>query len=84
MWLQTNATALVTTIMQRAGLRERLAQALAHEAGAVGVRAADLKKTQRAALLSALTSYPLAYAGHEGYKKVRWAQEIYCGWRALT
>ncbi len=42
----------MTTLLQRHGLRERLADALAAELGLGGVRVCDLKRGQRAALVS--------------------------------
>lgn len=48
-------------------------QALCTAAGvdARGTRAAELRKAQRQALLTALTACPVDVAGHEGYMKVR-------------
>ncbi|EFJ44188.1 hypothetical protein VOLCADRAFT_106515 [Volvox carteri f. nagariensis] len=66
---QAGGTALVTTLLQRHGVRERLAEALVSELGLVDRRVCDVKKAERAALVSALTSYELPYNGHEGYKK---------------
>ncbi|GLC46001.1 hypothetical protein PLESTB_001029100 [Pleodorina starrii] len=67
--IRAGGTALVTTLLQRHGLRERLAEALVSELGLGGRRVCDVKKAERAALVSALTSYELPYHGHEGYKK---------------
>ncbi|GLI62363.1 hypothetical protein VaNZ11_004982 [Volvox africanus] len=67
--IRAGGSALVTTLLQRHGLRERLADALVSELGLGGRRVCDVKKADRAALVSALTSYELPYHGHEGYKK---------------
>lgn len=40
------------------------------QAGVLERRVAELRKTERAALLDMLTQYPLLYKGHEGYAKV--------------
>ena len=50
-----------------------LPQALcaAADIDAKATRAAELRKTQRQALLSALTAWPVDITGHEGYMKVR-------------
>lgn len=49
--------------------QERLALALCAELGLSERRAAQLTREERAALLDALTGYPLAVSGDEGYKK---------------
>ncbi|KXZ54090.1 hypothetical protein GPECTOR_5g195 [Gonium pectorale] len=67
--IRAGGTMLVTTLLQRHGLRERLAEALVAELGLVGRRVCDVRKAERAALVTALTSYELPYHGHEGYKK---------------
>eukprot|EP00198_Chlamydomonas_reinhardtii_P005105 XP_001694441.1 predicted protein [Chlamydomonas reinhardtii] len=63
------STALVPNQLQRHGLKERLAEALAAELGLTARRVCDLRKQERAALVAALTAYELQYTGHEGYKK---------------
>ncbi|GIL91209.1 hypothetical protein Vretifemale_18904, partial [Volvox reticuliferus] len=67
--IRAGGMVLVTTLLQRHGLRERLAEALVSELGLGDRRVCDVKKAERAALVSALTSYELPYHGHEGYKK---------------
>ncbi|GFR47749.1 hypothetical protein Agub_g9514 [Astrephomene gubernaculifera] len=67
--IRSGGTLLVSTLLQRHGLRERLAEALVTEAGLLGTRVCDVRKSQRAQLVSLLTSYELPYSGHEGYKK---------------
>ncbi|KAJ9534923.1 hypothetical protein QJQ45_029583 [Haematococcus lacustris] len=67
--LQVGGSVLVSTVLQRGGVRERLADALCLELGLVGRRVSELKKTERLALISHLTAYQLQYTGHEGYKK---------------
>ncbi|KIZ02794.1 hypothetical protein MNEG_5163 [Monoraphidium neglectum] len=67
--LRQGGPALVATLLQRGGLKERLALALCSALGITGRTAAQLRKEERAALVSALTAYPLDLTGHEGYKK---------------
>ncbi|KAG2490098.1 hypothetical protein HYH03_011404 [Edaphochlamys debaryana] len=67
--IRGGGTAQVATLLQRHGLRERLAEALAAECGLTGRRVCDVNRAERAALVTALTAYELPYAGHEGYKK---------------
>ncbi|KAG2453062.1 hypothetical protein HYH02_002395 [Chlamydomonas schloesseri] len=67
--LRAGSTAQVANLLQRNGLKERLAEALTAELGLTGRRVCDLRKQERAALVAALTSYELQYTGHEGYKK---------------
>lgn len=49
--LQAGGTVLVPNLLQRHGVRERLAQALARELGLEGTRTCDIKKAERAALV---------------------------------
>ncbi|KAG2437439.1 hypothetical protein HXX76_006089 [Chlamydomonas incerta] len=67
--LRAGSTAQVANLLQRNGLKERLAEALAAELGLSERRVCDLRKQERAALVAALTAYELQYTGHEGYKK---------------
>ncbi|KAI8475412.1 MAG: hypothetical protein J3K34DRAFT_517435 [Monoraphidium minutum] len=67
--LQGGGAALVSTILQRGGVRERLAAALCASLGLTGRAAAQVRREERAALVEALTAYPLGVSGHEGYKK---------------
>lgn len=69
--LADNGGQAVGTVLHRRGLPTRLAEALCTAAGvdAKGTRAAELRKGQRQALLTALTSCPVDVAGHEGYMK---------------
>jgi predicted flavoprotein YhiN len=60
---------LVANALKRAGLRERLADALCAQLGLQQRLVRELKKTERVALVQLLTSYVLPYTGHEGYKK---------------
>ena len=61
--------ALVSTRL-RDGLPSRLADALLAEARVdAATRVADLKKTDRTALLETLTRYEVAVDGHQGYRK---------------
>jgi predicted Rossmann fold flavoprotein len=63
------SSALVSTIVSRQ-LPQRLAAQLLTEAGvSVGRRADELRRTERIALIDALTSYTLPWTGHEGFKK---------------
>eukprot|EP00882_Tetradesmus_deserticola_P029625 GHRQ01033203.1.p1 GENE.GHRQ01033203.1~~GHRQ01033203.1.p1 ORF type:complete len:102 (+),score=47.02 GHRQ01033203.1:640-945(+) len=55
--------------MRKAGIKERLAAALAIEVGVPGRQVSQLKKAERQALLTALTAWPLPISSHEGYKK---------------
>ena len=52
--------------------KSRLLQALcaAADVDAKATRAAELRRAQRQALLTALTAWPLDITGHEGYMKV--------------
>lgn len=61
----------VPSLLRRHGLPQRLAEAICAEAGVPDRRMAELRKTERVALLEKLTEYPLEYDGHEGYAKVR-------------
>ena len=61
--------------LRRVQLRgSRLLQALcaAADVDAKATRAAELRKAQRQALLTALTAWPVDVTGHEGYMKVSW------------
>lgn len=60
----------VPSLLRKHGLPQRLAEALCAEAGVSQRRIAELRKTERAAILEKLTEYPLDCAGHEGYAKV--------------
>lgn len=60
----------VPSLLRKHGVPQRLAEALCAEAGVSDRRVAELRKTERAALLESLTEYPLDYDGHEGYAKV--------------
>ncbi|EIE23290.1 HI0933-like protein [Coccomyxa subellipsoidea C-169] len=59
----------VPSLLRKHGVPQRLAEALCAEAGVSDRRVAELRKTERAALLESLTEYPLDYDGHEGYAK---------------
>jgi predicted flavoprotein YhiN len=61
----------VPSLLRKHGLPQRLAEAICAEAGVSDRRMAELRKTERVALLEKLTEYPLEYDGHEGYAKVR-------------
>jgi hypothetical protein len=52
-----------------AHLPNRLADALAREAGVEDRRMSELRKTERMHLLQLITEYELQYTGHQGYKK---------------
>jgi hypothetical protein len=66
--LATSAGLVVTTVARH--LPQRLAEQLLKEAGVpADRRAAELPRTERAALLDALTSFVLPWTGDEGYKK---------------
>ncbi|MFM8532328.1 MAG: NAD(P)/FAD-dependent oxidoreductase [Acidimicrobiia bacterium] len=61
--------ASVTTIVARR-VPTRLAEHLAAKSGIpADRRTSSLKRTERIALIEALTSYPLPWSGNEGYKK---------------
>ncbi len=69
-WTARLATArgLVTTALS-ARLPQRLAEALAHEAGIEPARScAQLRRDERERLLDRLTAYPLPWTGDEGYR----------------
>lgn len=53
--MQAGSTALVPNQLQRHGLKERLAEALAAELGLTARRVCDLRKQERAALVSTRT-----------------------------
>jgi predicted Rossmann fold flavoprotein len=66
--LATSTALVVTTVARH--LPQRLAVRLLEEAGIPGDRrAAELRRDERAALLSALTAFVLPWTGDEGYKK---------------
>ncbi|MEW5317228.1 MAG: hypothetical protein WDW38_008545 [Sanguina aurantia] len=67
--LQAGGTAQVNNLLQRNGVRERLADALCSELGLESKRLCELKRSEREALVRALTSYELPVTGSEGYKK---------------
>jgi predicted Rossmann fold flavoprotein len=65
----TTATGLVVTIVAR-HLPQRLAELLMKEAGVpLDRRAAELRRSERTALIEALTAFLLPWTGDEGYKK---------------
>jgi predicted Rossmann fold flavoprotein len=65
----TAATGSVVTAVAR-HLPQRLAEHLLEERGIPrGRRTAELRRSERAALLEALVGYVLPWTGHEGYKK---------------
>lgn len=47
----------------------RLADALIEETYLVGISVADMRRSERKALLKRMTAYPLNITGHEGYRK---------------
>jgi predicted Rossmann fold flavoprotein len=47
----------------------RLADALIEETYLVGISVADMRRSERKALLKLMTAYPLNITGHEGYRK---------------
>jgi len=53
----------------KAHLPNRLADALAREAGVEERRVSELRKAERLHLLQLVTEYELRYTGHQGYKK---------------
>ena len=59
----------MSNILRKHGIRERLADALCDETGLVDRKVSQLKGSERAALISLLTKYPLKITGSEGYKK---------------
>ena len=62
-------SASVTTILAR-HIPARLAEHLMRETGMpADRRTSSLKRSERLALIDALTSYPLPWSGNEGYKK---------------
>ncbi|PRW59453.1 hypothetical protein C2E21_1555 [Chlorella sorokiniana] len=62
--------ALVPNMLRREGLPQRLAEALCLEAGVpLDRKLAELRKSERAELVAALTQYALPITGHEGYAK---------------
>jgi predicted Rossmann fold flavoprotein len=66
--LTTSAGLVVTTVARH--LPQRLAEQLVKEAGIPpDRRAAELRRTERTALLEALTRFVLPWTGDEGYKK---------------
>eukprot|EP00899_Mesostigma_viride_P003256 jgi/Mesvir1/12931/Mv05949-RA.1 len=68
--LRAGGRGQVANLLRTHGVPERLAVALVDEAGVPRDRAlSELRKEERGALLAALTRYPLACTGHEGYKK---------------
>ena len=63
------ASSLISSVLGR-HLPARLARQLMQEAGvAEARRSVELRRTERTALVERLTSYPLPWSGHEGYKK---------------
>ena len=63
------SSGLVTTVVAR-HLPQRLAEQLLREAGIpADRRVADLRRTERVALIEALTSFVLPWTGDEGYAK---------------
>jgi predicted Rossmann fold flavoprotein len=76
-WAPLDAAAWERLLMGHKGLVEsllaqhlpsRLARALCHEAQVrVGLKASQLPRERRLALLGLLTRYPLPWTGHEGY-----------------
>ena len=66
--LTASAGLVVTTVARQ--LPQRLAEQLLEEAGIpVNRRAAELHRSERTALLEALTAFVLPWTGDEGYKK---------------
>jgi predicted flavoprotein YhiN len=67
--LFAESRALVSTVVA-AHVPHRLAVQLIHEAGVPSERrAGELRRMERVKLIDALTSYPLPWTGHEGFKK---------------
>ncbi|WIA16857.1 hypothetical protein OEZ85_013789 [Tetradesmus obliquus] len=64
-----SGAATVENVLRKAGVKERLAAALAIEVGVQGRQMSQLKKGERQALLAALTAWQLPISSHEGYKK---------------
>lgn len=66
----TSGTLLLTTVLKRAGLPVRLADAICEEAGApLDRKMSELRKAERLKLLETLCGYELVVTGHEGYPK---------------
>lgn len=66
--LHTSRGSLLNAVAE--ALPERLAEVLIRESGIPGGRrAAELKRTERHALVERLTAYPLEWSGDEGYRK---------------
>lgn len=62
----------VTSVLRQAGIPVRLAEALVDAVQIPpGQTLAQLRKEERTALLAAVTAFPIACSGHEGYGKVR-------------
>eukprot|EP00798_Chlamydomonas_sp_ICE-L_P017475 gene17475-23780_t len=67
--LKAGGPAFVSTVLHRGGIPSKLADALCEELGVAKRKMSELKKVERAALLTAVTAYQLPYENHEGYKK---------------
>lgn len=67
--LRAGGSAHVGTLLQRAGLPQRLSDALCVQLGLQARPACQLRREERDALVAALTQHPLPVVGHEGYKK---------------
>jgi predicted flavoprotein YhiN len=67
--LKVGGLPLVSTVLRRNGIRERLADALCEELGLSQRKMSQLRQPERSALVAALTRFPLPIVGSEGYKK---------------
>ena len=61
--MQAGGPAYVSSVLQRCGVRERLADALCQELGLTERRMADLRQAERKALVTSLTAYNLQVHG---------------------
>lgn len=72
-WLSRGGATRVTSVLRQAGIPVRLAEALVDAVQIPpGQTLSQLRKDERTALLAAMTAFPLACSGHEGYGKVFW------------
>ena len=67
--LSAGGASFVSNILRKHGIRERLADALCEETGLVDRKASQMKGSERLALVTLLTRYPLKISGSEGFKK---------------
>eukprot|EP00884_Botryococcus_braunii_P020547 jgi/Botrbrau1/7176/Bobra.0300s0007.2 len=68
--LGAGGTASVSSVLRQAGIPSRLTEALTEAVQVpAGHTLSQLRKGERTALLAALTSFPLACSGHEGFGK---------------